>query len=223
MMKHCTNPTNRGFALLLVMVYIFLSVVIITGVSTAVISSVHVTDTFDASRQALEAAEYGEVLSLMNFCEGKEATLGLSDWIQSSPTSAGAHKLPAFGEPSVTPLPMTTANGAVYIARTTLLETTIEQKPAEVVAEITDVSVATPLETPIQNSLIVVHAAGQCKNVTRCVEAIYRITSTEETVPSKQFTRISWRELPPSPATKNPAPETVHEQSEPEGENNADV
>ena len=223
MMKHCTNPTNRGFALLLVMVYIFLSVVIITGVSTAVLSAVHVTDTFDASRQALEAAEYGEVLSLMNFCESKEATLGLSGWIQSSPTSASAHRLPAFGEPGVTPLLLIAANGAEYIAMTTLLETTIEQKPAEVIAEITDVSVTPPLETPIQKSLVVVHAAGRCKNVTRYVEAIYRITSMEETGQSKQFTRISWRELPPSPATENPAPETVHEQSEPEGENNADV
>lgn len=202
-MRHAINPKNNGFALLVVLVYIFATVVIIAGVSTSVIAAMRVSDVFDASRQAMEAAEYGEVQALTRYCESGEMSLGLSSWIQQNeaPDTAatGIKPLPAFNAAGIQPQPMPVVPGSEYIARVNLLEEKTEQKPAGLIDKMLEALGAASLKTTTeQHRIVVVHAAGRCKNVTRCVEAIYHIIDAENAEQQRQFTRIAWREIRPA-------------------------
>lgn len=203
MMKYAINPKNNGFALLIVLVYIFSTVVIITGVSTSVISAIRVSDTFDASRQAMEAAEYGEVQALLRYCESGEASLGLSAWMQqntvSDTTATKARLLPAFNDAGVQPQSIPVVPGSKYITRVRVLDEKTEHKPAGLIDKMLGALGAAPLKTETeQHRIVVVHAAGRCKNVTHCVEAIYHIVDAEHAEQGRQFTRIAWREIHPA-------------------------
>ena len=174
MMRRRSHSSNQGFAMFLVMIYIFLAVAVVAGVSTAVMSAVRTTDTLDASRKALEAAEYGEVQAVAGLSAGSETDLGLAAWRrlheQAPAALAAALRLPAFGEPGVAPLPLAAVRGAEYVA------------------------MAEPTK---ESGLVVVYAAGRCGNAERRVEAVYRPPSVENDSQPKHFTRIAWRELPP--------------------------
>lgn len=190
-MKHRPRSSNQGFAMLLVMVYIFLAVAVVATVSTAVMSAFRTTGNLDASRRAMEAAEYGEVQAMARLSEGREADLGLADWRklheQAPPTPAVPRRIPAFGEPGVTPLPLAVLPGAEYVAMAETLGHDAQggNTPA-------------PAESAEKEVLVVVYAAGRCGNAERRVEAVYRPASAEKDVQPKRFTRIAWRELPPS-------------------------
>ena len=159
----------------LVMVYIFLAVAVVASVSTAVMSGFRMTNSLDATRKALEAAEYGEAQAVAGLGAGTEADLGLAAWrkahAQAAPTPAKPRQYPAFGEPGVAPLTLAAVPGVEYVA------------------------MAEPLES---QELVIVYAAGRCGNAERRVEAIYRPVNAEQDKPSKRLNRIAWRELPPS-------------------------
>jgi hypothetical protein len=178
-------------------------VVVIAGVSTSVIAAMRVSDTFDASRQAMEAAEYGEVQALTRYCESGEISLGLSSWIQQNeaPDTAatGVKQLPAFSAVGIQPQPMPVIPGSEYIARVNLLEEKTEKKPAGLIDKILDKLASVSIKTTTeQHRIVVVHAAGRCKNVTRCVEAVYHIVDKEGAEQNRQFNRIAWREIHPT-------------------------
>ena len=190
MMSHRSRSSNQGFAMFLVMIYIFLAVAVVAGVSTAVMSAFRTTDNFDASRKALEAAEYGEVQAMANWSGGGETDLGLAAWReqheQEPSDRAAASRLPAFGASGVTPVPLAAVGGAEYIAT------------AEIVKQEDQGGVAnTAPESPERLELVVVCAAGRCGNAERRLEAVYRTASAEKDTQPTQFTRIAWRELPP--------------------------
>lgn len=203
MMKYAINPKHNGFALLIVLVYIFATVVIVTGVSSTVISAMRVSSTFDASRQAMEAAEYGEVQALMRYCESGEVALGLSAWVQQNAapdtTATKLRLLPPFNDAGVQPQPMPVVPGSEYIARVHVLDEKVERKPAGLIDKMLEALGAAPLKTDSeQHRTVVVYAAGRCKNITRCVEAIYHIVDAENAEQQTQFTRIAWREIHPA-------------------------
>ncbi len=191
-MKRRSRSSNQGFAMLLVMIYIFLAVAVIATVSTAVISASRTTGNLDASRKALEAAEYGEVQAMMSFSDGNGANLGLADWRKlNEPLSSGPaipRRIPAFGEPGVSPLLLAALPSAEYIAMT--------ETPWHVAQ---NGGSAATVESPERQTLVMVYAAGRCGNAERRVEAVYRPVNVEKDVQSKRFTRISWRELPTAP------------------------
>jgi hypothetical protein len=203
MMKHAINPKHNGFALLVVLVYIFATAVIVTGVSSTVISAMRVSSTFDASRQAMEAAEYGEVQALMRYCESGEVSLGLSAWMQQNAapdtTATKMRLLPPFNDPGVQPQSMPVVPGSEYITRVRVLDEKTERKPAGLIDKMLAALGAAPLKTDSeQHRTVVVYAAGRCKNITRCIEAIYHIIGAENAEQQRQFTRIAWREIHPA-------------------------
>ncbi len=173
-MIHRHPSSNQGFAMVLVMVYIFLAVAVVAGVSVAVMSGFRVTNSLEASRKALEAAEYGEVQALTALNSDGAANLGLTEWRKLhapvSPTPETPCRHPIFGEAGVSPLPVAAVPGAEYVAMT---------------------------ETLDKSDLILVCAAGRCGNAERRIEAVYRPASAENDSQPKRFTRIAWRELPP--------------------------
>lgn len=200
-MRYDINPKNNGFALLIVLVYIFTTVVIISGVSTSIISSIKVSSTYDASRQAMEAAEYGEVQALMQYCTSGETSLGLATWIQQNNLSEPAIKktvqLPTFNDMGVQPQSIPTVHGSSYIALVTLLEEKTEHKPAGLIDKVLDALASAPLKTTTeQYRIVVIHAAGRSKNITRSIEAIYQIVDMENTEQARRITRMAWREIP---------------------------
>ena len=174
MMKHRRRSANQGFAMLLVMVYIFLAVAVVGGVSTAVMSGFRTTDSLDASRKALEAAEYGEVQAVMDLSGGGAADFGLTEWrklhARATPTPKAPRQYPAFGDSGVVPVPLPALPGAEYVA------------------------MAEPLEN---TELVLVFAAGRCGNAERRIEAVYRAASADKDAQPRRFTRIAWREQTP--------------------------
>jgi hypothetical protein len=161
--------------MLLVMVYISLAAAVVAVALTAVMSAFRTTGGLDASRKALEAAEYGEIQAVANLGEGKSADLGLAEWRklreQAASTPAGRRRLPALGEPGVAPLVLASAPGVEYVAMAD-----VSAKPG----------------------VVLVYALGRCGNVDRRVEAVYRPADAGDGTQPTRFTRIAWRELPPA-------------------------
>ena len=191
-MKCHPRSPNLGFAMLLVMIYISLAVAVVAVVSTAVMSAYRMTGTFDASRKAMEAAEYGVAQALANLGEGREANVGLADWRklhgQAAPRPGAPRLIPAFGEPGVAPLTLAALPGVEYIA----LAETVERGANGAGGN-------EPVNALEKQDLVVVYATGRCGNAERRVEAVYRPTLADQDVQPKRFAQIAWRELPPSP------------------------
>lgn len=187
MMRQRPRSGNQGFAMFLVMVYIFMAVAVVAGVSTAVLSAHRTTDNLDASRKALEAAEYGEVQVVSGLNGGSGADLGLAAWRklqEQTPAPAPLRQLPAFSAPGVAPLRVAALPGAEYVATA---------EPFRQNAQGDDAGAGAA--SPEQAELVVVYAAGRCGNAEHRLEAVYRAVPARQDGMSKTFTRIAWREI----------------------------
>jgi len=166
---------NEGFAMLLVMIYIFLAATIVAITSTGAVAAFRSADAFDASRKALQAAEYAEVRCIEQFVRNGSVDRGVGEWrrLQTQASATGA-VLPAFDAPGVVSAPAGDTGGVC----------------------IADASPFTSTATDAAPELVVVRAAGRCGNAEHRIEAVYRIEPAKGDGSPRSYARKVWREVP---------------------------